>query len=315
MKVLFFSHDGKLGDAVVNTAFVAGVRALEPDAQIDVLASSASIDFWHLHRDIRKVWKFQNPGVSEALKTAWAIRREHYDYVVTFKKQERFTSEKTRTLLALAKPTEGIIAEEGRSNGVVQHAVHKSLDSLRAIFGNAAETMPLHYDLGFESKPATDLDPADGKSNVVLVNLFAAQPNRTVDTAVAAELLRGLNAALPDCQLYLLCTSETLAQAQEAQVGSGMVCRLVDTQMDFERLIAVCARADLIISPDTSLVHIASALGKPVLGIFQDDGIKSIEWAPRTTRSAIVIAPSKDSIHGFSVAEVVQKARQLKSGS
>ena len=46
MKVLFFSHDGKLGDAIVNTAFVAGVRALAPHAQIDVLASSASMDFW-----------------------------------------------------------------------------------------------------------------------------------------------------------------------------------------------------------------------------------------------------------------------------
>lgn len=309
MKILFFSHDGKLGDAVVNTAFVAGVRALVPDAQIDVLASSASMDFWRKHRDIRRVWKFQNPGLGECLKTSWAIRQEHFDYLVTFKK--RFRSEKTRLLLALAKPTKGFIAEEGRQNGQVQHAVHKSRDSLNAIFGAAAAGLPLNYQLGFDVAAASDLNATDGKTDVVLVNLFAAEPNRTVVTEVAAELLKELTAALPQSELWLLCTGETLAQAEAAQMRSGVSCRIVNTQMDFTRLIAVCARADLIISPDTSLVHIASALGKPVLGIFQDDGIKSIEWAPRSVRSEIVIAPSNDSIHGFSVAEVVQKARRL----
>lgn len=313
MKVLFFSHDGKLGDAVVNTAFVAGVRTLVPDAQIDVLASSASMDFWRRHRDIGKVWKFQNPGFIECLRMAMAIRKEQYDYLVTFKK--RFRSEKTRLLLALAKPSKGFIAEEGRQNGEVQHAVHKSRDSLNAIFGEAAAHLPLNYQLGFEPVTATDLEPADGKKDVVLVNLFAAEPHRTVATAVAATLLKELGSALPHSQLCLLCTEDTLVQAEAARTHSGAACRIVNTRMDFMRLIAVCARADLIISPDTSLVHIASALGKPVLGIFQDDGIKSIEWAPRTTRSEIVIAPSRDSIHGFSVAEVVQKAKRLQAGN
>jgi len=309
MKILLFSHDGKLGDAVVNTAFVAGVRTLAPTAEIHVLASSASMDFWRMHRDIKKIWKFQNPPLGECLKTAWAIRQEHFDYLVTFKK--RFRSEKTRLLLALAKPTKGFIAEEGRQNGQVQHAVHKSRDSLNAIFGTAAVNLPLNYQLGFDVEAANDLNPTDGKTDVVLVNLFAAESHRTVVTEVAAELLKELSVALPHSQLCLLCTGETLAQAEAAQMRSGVECRIANTQMDFMRLIAVCARADLIISPDTSLVHIASALNKPILGIFQDDGIKSIEWAPRSTRAEIVIAPSKNSIHGFSVAEVVQKARRL----
>lgn len=312
MKVLFFSHDGKLGDAIVNTAFVAGVRALAPHAQIDVLASSASMDFWRKHRDIRKVWKFQNPPLGECLKTSWAIRQERFDYLVTFKK--RFRSEKTRLLLALAKPAKGFIAEEGRRDGRVQHAVHKSRDSLDAIFGPAASALPLNYQLGFDVAPANDLDsnPA-ARSDIVLVNLFAAEPHRTVKTDVAAQLLQELAAAMPQVELSLLCTPDTLAQAQAAQAQSGVACSIVDTKMDFMRLIAVCARADLIISPDTSLVHIASALGKPVLGIFQDDGIKSIEWAPRSGRSEIVIAPSKDSIHGFSVDEVVRKTLRLRA--
>lgn len=305
MKVLFFSHDGKLGDAIVNTAFVAGVRKLAPDAQIDVLASSASMDFWRKHRDIGQVWKFQNPPLWECIKTSWAIRQQRYDYLVTFKK--RFRSEKTKLLLALAKPQKGFIAEEGRLNGEVQHAVHKSRDSLHAIFGAAAAGLPLNYELGFDTQPADDL----GDKDLVLVNLFAAEPHRTVVTAVAAQLLKALAAALPNSQLCLLCTPETLAQAEAAQKQSGVDCSIANTQMDFMRLMAVCARADLIISPDTSLVHIATALDKPVLGIFQDDGIKAIEWAPRSSRHAIVIAPSRDSIHGFSVDEVVQKAQRL----
>lgn len=310
MKILFFSHDGKLGDAVVNTAFVAGVRALAPTAEIHVLASSASADFWSMHSGITKVWKFENPSVWQSLRTIWTIRQQRFDYLVTFKK--RFKSEKTRVLLALARPRGGIVSTEGKVPGQVVHAIQKSQASLEAIFGDAGKVLPLRYQLGFDTGKATILEsPVAADAVVVLVNLFAADAARTVQTDVAATLLRSLAARMPEVLLCLLCTDATESQAQQAHAESGIHCRVVNTRMDFRQLAAVCARADLIISPDTSLVHIASALDRPILGIFQDDGVKVTEWGPRSSRFETVIAPDRNSIAGFSVDEVVTKALRL----
>jgi ADP-heptose:LPS heptosyltransferase len=310
MKILFFSHDGKLGDAVVNTAFVAGVRTLAPAAEIHVLASSASADFWHMHRDIQQVWKFENPSVWQSLRTIWAIRQQRFDYLVTFKKH--FKSEKTRLLLALARPSGGVVTTEGRVPGQVVHAIRKSQASLEAMFGDAGRYFPLRYQLGFDPGVAAMLESqVSADAIVVLVNLFAADTTRTVQSEVAATLLQSLAARMPDVLLCLLWTDGTVSQAQQARAESGVNCRVVNTHMDFKQLAAVCARANLIISPDTSLVHVASALDRPVLGIFQDDGVKVTEWGPRSSRFETVIAPDRNSISGFSIEEVVMKAQRL----
>ena len=65
-----------------------------------------------------------------------------------------------------------------------------------------------------------------------------------------------------------------------------MPCCIVNTDGNLHRLISLCNRADLIISTDTSLIHIASALDKPLLGIYPNDPVKSVEWAPRCTFSS-----------------------------
>jgi ADP-heptose:LPS heptosyltransferase len=81
----------------------------------------------------------------------------------------------------------------------------------------------------------------------------------------------------------------------------------VNTENDLPGLMALCDRASVVISPDTSLIHIASALDKPVVGIYQNDGVKSIEWAPLCSHFDVVISPDPKTIHGFSADEVVQK--------
>ena len=311
MKILLFAHDGKLGDSVVNTAFVDGALQLDPAAELHVLGSDTAADFWAMDRRIRKIWIFRNPPLRECLRTSWAIRREHYDFVVTWK--ERFRSEKTRLMLLLSSPRQAILYEEGKSPDRVNHALRKCELSLRHIYGERAAALDLRPRLDMDLDPpasfAGQLAPG---SEVILLNLFAADPARSIRVADAAAILDGLARLAPAALLALSCTDASEATAREAAAASGRPCQVVNTGLSLRRLISLCARVDCIISPDTSLIHIASALDKPVLGIFQNDGTKSIEWAPRSSRSAIVIGPERNGIQGFSVSEVLEKIQGLR---
>ncbi len=311
MKILFFSHDGKLGDAIVNTAFVDGVLQLDPQAELHALASDASAHFWRMDRRIRKVWPYRNPSLPEALKTSWAIRRERFDYVVTWK--ERFRSEKTRLLLKLAAPVRGTLYEEGRIPGQTPHAIHKCEVSLRLIYGEAADHIHLRYRLGLDLDPPSSFDaelPPDRET--ILFNLFSAEPFKVIRPEDAARVLAGLARIAPQATLCLSCTNATEAHVRKAIEASGAQARLVNTDGNLHRLISLCNRADLILSTDTSLIHIASALDKPLLGIYPNDPVKSVEWAPRATRFEVVRSPVADSINGFSVEEVLEKVRKLR---
>lgn len=322
MKILIFSHDGKLGDAVVNTAFLRGARLLDPGVEIHVLASGNSGNFWQDDPRITRIWNFENPPVLECLRTSWAIRRERFDYLVTFKAS--FRSEKTRTLLMLAAPRSAVLMEEGKLPGQVTHAVRKSQASLQAIYGERAMALAPRYEL--HRTPATPLPPALASllpdQELVVVNLFGSEPNnaRTISPAAAVEVLQRLAVALPAATVALSCTDSTQALAQQAidgartqaDIGIHWRALVVNTENDLPGLMALCDRASVVVSPDTSLIHIASALDKPVVGIYQNDGVKSIEWAPLCSHFAVVISPDPKTIHGFSADAVVQKVLDLR---
>lgn len=322
LKILIFSHDGKLGDAVVNTAFLRGARVLDPGVEIHVLASGNSGNFWQGDPRITRVWNFENPPFTECLRTSWAIRRERFDYLVTFK--ARFRSEKTRILLKLAAPRRGVLMDEGKLPGQVTHAARKSQVSLQAIYGARAQTLEPRYELhrppSSQSPAALATVPFDRE--LILVNLFGSEPNnaRTVSTDAAVAVLQRLALALPNAVVAMSCTNSTQALAQQAIDGARTRADisihwralLANTENDLPGLVALCDRASVVISPDTSLIHIASALDKPVVGIYQNDGVKSIEWAPLCSHFAVVISPDPQTIHGFSAEEVVQKVLAVR---
>lgn len=315
MKILFFSHDGKLGDAIVNTAFVDGVLQLEPDAELHALASDVSANFWQMDRRIRKVWLYRNPSLIQAFKTSLSIRRERFDYVVTWK--ERFRSEKTRLLLKLAAPVHGTLYEEGRQpDGHVPHAIRKCEESLRLIYGSRATRLKLRYRLGIEpdwSPEVTSQWPATGE--VILFNMFSAVPRKTLPTDEAAAVLRGLAKVAPQATICLSCTNQTKMNAQRAADAAGVACHLVNTDGNLRGLISFCQRANLIVSTDTALIHIASALEKPLLGLYLNDPAKVAEWSPFGEHCAVVVGPHPDSMHGLPVLEILSKAALLRATS
>jgi ADP-heptose:LPS heptosyltransferase len=47
--------------------------------------------------------------------------------------------------------------------------------------------------------------------------------------------------------------------------------------------MALIAEADLVISPDTSVVHMAAAWKKPLIAVYKDVRMNNRLWAPGTT--------------------------------
>ena len=311
VKILFFSHDGKLGDAVVNTAFVDGALQLDPAAELQVLGSGSTAGFWAMDRRISRVWRFENPPLGECLKTAFAIRRERFDYIVTWK--ERFSSEKTRLMLFVAAPSRGILYEEGRLPGSQVHAVRKCQESLRLIFGEAARALHTRYRLDLELDDAASfaqqLPPG---REAILFNMFSAEAAKTIGVEEGAAVIAGLARLAPEATLCLSCTDGTRQVAQQACAAAAVPCCIVNTEGNLRRLISLCARVDLIVSTDTALIHIASALDRPLLGIYLNDPLKAAEWAPVASHAEVVMSPNAKSVNGFALTEVLEKVQRLR---
>jgi ADP-heptose:LPS heptosyltransferase len=55
--------------------------------------------------------------------------------------------------------------------------------------------------------------------------------------------------------------------------------------------LALIARADLLLSPDTFAVHAASAFNIPVVAVYPGDAHTLVTWAPRSDLQLQLVAP------------------------
>jgi ADP-heptose:LPS heptosyltransferase len=304
LKILFFSHDGKLGDAIVNTAFVAGLERWNPHCEIHVTAAGATAAFWAADDRIARVWRLDRRGWADIFRLGFNLRRERFDHIVTWLRPR---SEKNRMMLWLAAPG-NVIDLHDFNQGPVRH---KSAACAEALAQAGAPRWTLPYDV----RMTPDLAALDARyppeREVIAVNLFAADPERNLDHDAAVRLLLGLRQTVPGAALCLSCNdaTEQKARAVIAAAGTGDV---VNCEGNLPQLFGLCHRAAVVISPDTAVVHIACALDTPVVGIYQDDGVKPVQWGPRGAATAVVLSRSARTLKGFDMAEVLGHVAALR---
>ena len=65
---------------------------------------------------------------------------------------------------------------------------------------------------------------------------------------------------------------------------------------------------DLVISPDTSIVHIASAYNVPIVSIHEDN-LKSYRlFAPKSDHSQTVFSKFSDKLEGYNIGKIVNNS-------
>ena len=303
-KILFFSHDGKLGDAVVNTAFVSALKRWDPSCEIHVTAAGATLAFWAADERITKVWPLPRRTWGSVIRLGLALRRERLCHIVTWLRPR---SEKNRVLLWLAAAMQVIDLREFNA-GPVRPKIEACGAALAQI---GVPAMPLSYDVHLPLS-SLDHDAADLEDCPrILVNLFAADTERNIDHEAGVRLVQKLHAAIPDAALSLLCCAPSVERARSVVDDAG-IGELVNCEGDLARLFSACRFADAVVSTDTAVVHIASAFNTPVVGIYQNDGVKPLQWGPRGTATAVVLSKSAQDVHGFDVDDVVGHVLALR---
>jgi ADP-heptose:LPS heptosyltransferase len=155
-------------------------------------------------------------------------------------------------------------------------------------------------------------DSARGTQRIIAVNLSAGDPSRYWRPERWCELLTGIAAEGPFA-LFVLLTApgeEPLA----AEVGGSLpsLRTLSPGQIPFHQFAAYIAQADLLISPDTSAIHIASAFRTPVLGLYP-----AVEWNFRSWRPLgtdfEAVRPPDGNVANIPVPEVLQAYTRLHS--
>jgi len=179
----------------------------------------------------------------------------------------------------------------------------------------AAEEVVPSMDLGQQEAHEVHrrLEAAGGKGlRMVSVNLSAGHPSRYWQTGKWCQLLTEIAAGGP-ATLFILLTAhgeEDLASKVSGELPS-LRC-FCPGRVGFQHFAAFIARSGLLLSPDTSAIHIAASFRVPVIGLYPAVEWNYESWRPVGTAS-VAVRPATGDVGNIGVQEVMEAYRSLES--
>lgn len=145
----------------------------------------------------------------------------------------------------------------------------------------------------------------------ILFNLYGSSPHRSFQYPQALELLRLWLERFPDDLLQLLPIPghESEVKRLAAEINDERVV-VAPSPLSLPASFTLTRQADLVFTPDTGMVHIASSLNTPIIAIYDDDPKNYSEWRPLSDRQAVIFtrpptAPhERVGIHEFDYEEM-----------
>ena len=290
----------RIGDLLMALPAIADVRAAAPDAEIDLVVGSWNVEVAQAIRGVSRVLVVDAPwlardgsGVTmQALaRTAFSWRSRRYDMAINFEPDVR-----SNAILALAgarwtagygSAGGGALLDQALEYRPADHTVDNALRLVHAVLGAPpsgsgdgrlaipeAQRREASAVLAGSTRPLIAMHVAGGRA-VKQWDLqgFAAVARDLADQRGATIVLTGGPADAP--------LVETVKRALPAE-------RVVDVS-DLASLLLVAAvleRCDLMVTGDTGPMHVATAVGTPIVAVFGPSDPR--RYAPRGPRDRVV---------------------------
>jgi ADP-heptose:LPS heptosyltransferase len=278
-RVLYLRYD-RIGDMVLSTGILRGIVAAQPTVTLDVLASTRNADVLRRNPNVRTVYTIDKSRPWTFAIAIARIRRARYDAVV----DAIVTAPSLTTLLLMwASGARHRIGLAGRGVdcaltlpvALLPGALHyvEYSPSLLAAFGADLERGDWRPELFLsvqELAAGSALwDRTGPRGSRLLVNVSAGKPWCYWPEDRFISALGRVRDRHPD--MSILIVGAPADAERMARIGAGAGAPVAHTP-HFREMMALVAACDFVLTGDTSVTHIASACGKPVLAMFPANG-------------------------------------------
>jgi ADP-heptose:LPS heptosyltransferase len=325
-RILIFRYD-RIGDMIVTTPILRALKTINPQMRIDVLVSASNAEI------VR-----QNPFVNnlEILETNWArllrqivrLRKRRYDVVLNF----IFNRTTGPGILANLVAPDGFKVGQGPDryafyfNRLVkvrrfeQHMLESYVSMIEETFGLTVnrEELTIDVTVGDIAQRAVDewmkkyslrrrsQSESLGKPFIVL-NPSAKDEDRSIGVHQVLALARSLSGKSQFRLVVLDSPGNKLmsdAIRNKSEFQESIIYRTL-TPEPLGELASLIGGALLVISPDTSIVHFASAMQTPVLAIYAPINA-SQEWLPYNVPYDVVMATGSRRISEIEAQTIIE---------
>jgi ADP-heptose:LPS heptosyltransferase len=321
--VLVLRYD-RIGDMIVTTPFLRVLAEQNPGWRVSVLCSKINAPILANNRSVAETILYRPTFLY--LLTLCLKRRGEFDLVIDLNHSVIWHD---LILIRLLKPKfaasvfkRGRYGVAGRSLGLyalmsstpidepLRPISHFYLELAQALLGR-----PIHSDMTYNlTTTQGGLEDLlafygiDRRDRIVLVNAHGGRKSMALNYS---DILTVTNRVLENADRVVviwLSTKETHAALSDyfLKVAARSSNKVLLWQPDdtIQSLIALIAGASLLITPDTSLVHIASAFQVPTVAVYANERALFGQWAPRGGHFSHMFSGDPKSLEGYDPSEL-----------
>ncbi len=309
---------GKIGDIIISSFVFEVIKKNEPKAEIHLLTLSKNREALKYNQFIDKVY-FANKNFLLWFKIIY-LSRVKFDLLIDLNDDPSSTSRLIRKIIH-ARTTAGFKFDENdkldisipRPPKEKTHIIERIKLLLEKVNFKFAEkeVKPKLY-LGEKENQDVweELKPIKETHKILALNISAGADIRYWSTEKWIELLNKIDDTKSNWHFLILSTKDdnTTAEKIVNQISKRNISR--NTFQSFQHFASYIRNSDMIITPDTSAVHIASAFNLPIVALYPDYEWNFISWQPLSDKF-ISIRSQQHSIDAISVDKVFNSFLQL----
>lgn len=300
--ILFLRYDGKIGDMIVNSLMFREIKKVYPDIRIGVIARGAAIDIIKDNPNVDKIYKYYKDR-KKIKDLALKIKEEKYDLLIDFSEMLR-VNQMMLINLCRARINTGLdrkdwelfdlSIESGKDFKWTEHITKRYLAYLIKL-GLKKENIDISYDIYLKDEKKYEVFFNEIKeSKKLILNPYGASKHKSF----SIETLENIITYLKDKDIAIILTyfGDKYKELEflEKKYKYVYIPKKIESILDTAILIK---KSDYVISPDTSIVHIASAFNKKMITVYPPKGgkygVDHLVWAPKSEYSRVIFCKDK----------------------
>ena len=326
-RILFLRY-GHLGDMILSLPLFRAVSERYPDTQIDVICDLKNANPLEENPIVDNVY-FYEKNIFKIIRLIFKLRNKKYTYICNLVAYPSFTFGILARLIGPKAVRAGGDQEQFSYfyNRLVELPPKMETHMLKRLFLLCSditgeeishiETPWITIDKVVEEKANILFKKISSQLNsenprLVLVNLSAGMVRHEWQEEKYIEFLETAVSKYKtkiDCWAIITDPKTPANAAQIVEKLNHPSVVQVPAQDDFRVMMALMQKCYLIITPDTSFSHAASAMGTPVLNLMIEENV--ITWAPYGVKHKIVSSDDPLSLKDLSVEKVLQGLDEL----
>lgn len=316
-KILLLRTDA-IGDMIVTTPMLELLKE-RLDVSIDIIASPRNASVIANDPRVRRIFVFDG-----SLRSLFAIRRstrrENYDLVIALVLHKttkggllaNFWVGREAVTVTFAHDTrtrayETWFSAQVNVNRDATTMADMQIQLLNRVFGwdVHSKDYPLTLHL-----PPTTLSSWRGRPRIVL-NLSSGNDYRMWSHKRNAQFLVLLREQFPSGHVFLMAHDKQVSMAQQLATEFHGFAELLPESAEVLDSIASMRGADVVVTPDTSIVHGAAAIGIPIVAMYSHKTSFLNQWMPHGVPYRAVITDGAVDLDNIEPTRVVQAVVEL----